>query len=294
MTTATIVTPSQDTRSVNTGTASVSDAQSQNKEPQKTPQQLHEETLAAASKNREQKAKPEESGKEGVEQKLIFGKFKTIEDAEKAYNESVSRMNEAQKKASLFEKSEQVESAQEVVESSDDDSIIEATKKELVSKLDVREDVADALLNTMQKVIDHRFKPVKVAMEKTKVLNAIASLQEKYSDFDNYAKEINDRLARYPKEVRKHINLEDLYLASKASDPNLGNTAKAKEQGESEVVNEMQNASRISVTSGKTSTNNFETGEHIWTRQEIAQLKPHEYSRYESEIVKQMGLGLVK
>lgn len=275
-----------------TGTSGAVSAQSQTE--QKTPQQLHEEKIAAASQER--KAKPDDSGREGNESKgtLIFGKYKTLEEAEKAHNEAVSGMNEARKKASLYEKTDQTNAVKEVVDGDSDNSIVEQTRKRLVEKLDVREDVADALIDSMQQMINHQFKPVKLSMEKAKVLNVIAGLQEKYEDFDKYAPNVNDMLAAYPKDVRKHINLEHLYLAAKAQDPNLGSTSETTKKTEQETIREMQNGNRTSVISGKSATGSFTAGEHIWTRQEIAQLTPSEYGRYENEIINQSKLGLIK
>jgi hypothetical protein len=284
----------KDTRE--SGTSESESAQGHKQEQQKTPQQLHEEKIAAALVNREQKAKPGDPGKEGKESegRLIFGKYKSMDDAEKAFNESVSRMNDSQKRLSLLEKSQDVKTAKEVVDDDSDNSIFDETRKELVNKLDVREDVADALIGSMQRIIDHRFKPVQVAMEKSKVLNQIANLQERYEDFDNYAQNINDMLAAYPKDVRKHINLEHLYLAARAQDPNLGKTSEVSKQAEESTIREMQNSSRTSVSSGKAPTGSYDAGEHIWTRNEIAKLAPSEYSKYEKEIMKQVHNGLVK
>ncbi len=165
---------------------------------------------------------PTEKGAEGKDKaegdakpKLIFGKYKTLEEAEKAFKSLERSFGKKSSEAARLRKALDQLRTPAKDEKTEPDPLEEVLKDPDKWMERLYKEGPKAVLEIVEKAVERRTKPIEEKVATNTYMEQVRQFREEHPDLDEYAEDMAEWLKAHPKIAREPDALETAYKAVK-------------------------------------------------------------------------------
>ncbi|HHY44808.1 MAG TPA: hypothetical protein GX512_03755 [Firmicutes bacterium] len=183
-------------------------------EAEDTEKDAPEEADEAADTAGEEEATADEKA-EGDKPQLIFGKYKSLEEAEKAYKNLERSFGKKSTEAARLRKELEQLRTPAKDEKTEPDPLEEVLKDPDKWMERLYKEGPKAVLEIVEKAVERRTKPIEEKVATNTYMEQVRQFREEHPDLDEYAEDMAEWLKAHPKIAREPDALETAYKAVK-------------------------------------------------------------------------------